>query len=225
MAPPSYPTPGIYPNTRPAPSALLSAQSPESEQRNSHSQPLASKHVSHPAPPSPAFQFHQPLNNSAQPSPSFSTIFPVQGAPDLSTQPGGSVEGNHLGLPNSFSPSAFGLSPPAFLTDPSLNIAPTPPSHPQYATFPFDAVNAAFNGTSGTAALTPGAHSQTSGSHTAGSDNGSLEKDPFLSLLEQLAENEHSHGGPSELDFFLTDAVEQDGTLVSEEARTGVSGI
>jgi len=30
------------------------------------------------------------------------------------------------------------------------------------------------------------------------------EKDPFLSLLEQLAENEHSRGGPSDLDFFLT---------------------
>lgn len=30
------------------------------------------------------------------------------------------------------------------------------------------------------------------------------EKDPFLSLLEQLAENEHSRGGPSELDFFLS---------------------
>ena len=28
-------------------------------------------------------------------------------------------------------------------------------------------------------------------------------KDPFLSLLEQLAENEHSRRGPSELDFFL----------------------
>lgn len=28
-------------------------------------------------------------------------------------------------------------------------------------------------------------------------------KDPFLSLLEQLAENEVSRGGPSELDFFL----------------------
>jgi hypothetical protein len=28
--------------------------------------------------------------------------------------------------------------------------------------------------------------------------------DPFLSLLEQLAENEQSRGGPSELDFFLS---------------------
>lgn len=40
------------------------------------------------------------------------------------------------------------------------------------------------------------------------SANGSVpsetDKDPFLSLLEQLAENEHSQqGGPSELDFFL----------------------
>lgn len=59
--------------------------------------------------------------------------------------------------------------------------------------------------TQGSTALTPGAQSQTSGTHTTnGSEGGSLEKDPFLSLLEQLAENEHSQGGPSELDFFLT---------------------
>jgi hypothetical protein len=30
------------------------------------------------------------------------------------------------------------------------------------------------------------------------------EHDPFLSLLEQLAENEQSRGGPSELDFYLS---------------------
>jgi len=30
------------------------------------------------------------------------------------------------------------------------------------------------------------------------------DKDPFLSLLEQLAENEESRGGLSELDFFLS---------------------
>lgn len=210
----SYLTPGTYPNTRPGPSLPL-AKSPELD---SHSQLLAGKPLSHPAPPSPAFQFHQPPNDQSQPSPSFSTIFPVHSANDLSAQPGSSVQTNHLGLPSAFSPSAFGLSPPAFLTDASLNIAPTPPSHPQYATFPFDAVNANLNGASGTV-LTPGAHSQTSGSHTAGSENGSLEKDPFLSLLEQLAENEHSRGGPSELDFFLTDAVEQDPALVPEDAN------
>ena len=42
-------------------------------------------------------------------------------------------------------------------------------------------------------------------------DSGSVhtdpDKDPFLSLLEQLAENEHSRGGPSELDFFLSAAA------------------
>jgi hypothetical protein len=44
--------------------------------------------------------------------------------------------------------------------------------------------------------MTPGARSE--GQSTEG------EEDPFLSLLEQLAENEHSRRGPSELDFFLS---------------------
>lgn len=48
-------------------------------------------------------------------------------------------------------------------------------------------------------ALTPGARSN--GESTGTNPE---EKDPFLSLLEQLAENEHSRGGPSELDFFLS---------------------
>ena len=30
------------------------------------------------------------------------------------------------------------------------------------------------------------------------------EKDPFLTLLEQLAENERSNGGPSDLDYYLS---------------------
>jgi hypothetical protein len=46
--------------------------------------------------------------------------------------------------------------------------------------------------------MTPGARSAGESTGTEG------EKDPFLSLLEQLAENEHSRGGPSELDFFLS---------------------
>lgn len=111
---------------------------------------------------------------------------------------------------NLFTPSAFGLSPPGSLSDTLLHIAATPPSNPQYATFPFDAVRREpAHGPDGVStsmtALTPGAISQTSGSHaTAASENGSSEKDPFLSLLEQLAENEqNSLGGPSELDFFL----------------------
>ncbi|KAJ9192144.1 transcriptional regulator family: Fungal Specific TF [Paecilomyces variotii] len=111
---------------------------------------------------------------------------------------------------NLFTPSTFGLSPPGSLSDTLLHIAATPPSNPQYATFPFDAVRREpAHGPDGVStsmtALTPGAISQASGSHaTAASENGSSEKDPFLSLLEQLAENEqNSLGGPSELDFFL----------------------
>ncbi|KAF2142493.1 uncharacterized protein K452DRAFT_326383 [Aplosporella prunicola CBS 121167] len=45
---------------------------------------------------------------------------------------------------------------------------------------------------------TPGAASAAGSTHTES------EKDPFLTLLEQLAENEQSRGGPSELDFFLS---------------------
>jgi hypothetical protein len=46
---------------------------------------------------------------------------------------------------------------------------------------------------------TPGAGSTSGASVHTDPDS----KDPFLSLLEQLAENEVSRGGPSELDFFL----------------------
>jgi hypothetical protein len=47
---------------------------------------------------------------------------------------------------------------------------------------------------------TPGAGSTSGTSVHTDADS----KDPFLSLLEQLAENEVSRGGPSELDFFLS---------------------
>lgn len=56
-------------------------------------------------------------------------------------------------------------------------------------------------------ALTDGTMS-VNGSHGGGVGDGNGtnggERDPFLSLLEQLAENEQSRGGPSELDFFLS---------------------
>lgn len=134
----------------------------------------------------PALHFHS--------SPYLQSLFPVS----LNTDPTQQPSSDQLSLPTSFSPSAFGLSPPAFNLTEGF-IAPTPPSNPQYATFPFDAANTSGGG----AAATPGAQSQTSGSYTAGSETGPVEKDPFLSLLEQLAENENSQGGPSELDFFL----------------------
>ncbi|KAJ5238610.1 hypothetical protein N7468_003229 [Penicillium chermesinum] len=78
------------------------------------------------------------------------------------------------------------------------------------------------SGPQGAHVVTPGSHSQASGSHRAPSDAGNQENDPFLSLLEQLAGNEHSQGGPSELDFFLTGAVSQEAsmTLIGEKADT-----
>lgn len=207
MAPPSYQQSPFYGNLRPTPSPLPSSQTPDSDRRNSHSQHPNKQQQHHQStnPLSPSLHFHQ------QPQPSLSSIFPIQSASDhlshSTTQPT-QENPHHLSLPSAFSPSAFGLSPPAFLTDPSLAIAPTPPSNPQYATFPFDTATAQSG-----AALTPGAQSQTSGSHTASSETGNLEKDPFLSLLEQLAENEHSQGGPSELDFFLTGDVDAEGDV------------
>lgn len=58
-----------------------------------------------------------------------------------------------------------------------------------------------------TLSMTPGTYDQQptpgAGSTSGASAHTDAEKDPFLSLLEQLAENEVSRGGPSELDFFL----------------------
>ncbi|KAJ5881721.1 uncharacterized protein N7529_000393 [Penicillium soppii] len=209
MGAPSYQTPSsYYSSTRPAPSTpLATIHSPDTDRRNSHSQSISQK-PPHAASLSPGLQFHPPPNHQ---SPSLPSLFSL---------PGGDLSENHLSLPTGFSPSTFGLSPPAFLSESALAIAPTPPSNPQYATFPFDAAHATLNGmTQGPTALTPGAQSQTSGTHTtAGSEGGSLEKDPFLSLLEQLAENENSQGGPSELDFFLTGTGAVDDDEIEKDA-------
>ncbi|GKZ49279.1 hypothetical protein AbraIFM66951_001683 [Aspergillus brasiliensis] len=135
------------------------------------------------------------------------STLPSQGRGSISFQPSPTWPQPELALPEGslgFSPGVSN-SPAAFLSDPFA--APTPPAQPQYATFPFEA-------TPGGPALTPDAPSQGSSSATAtgtaagGAATGEGEKDPFLSLLEQLAENEHSQGGPSELDFFLGEGLD-----------------
>ena len=56
-----------------------------------------------------------------------------------------------------------------------------------------------FYGAQGVDQQTPGGLSQ-----SAESAHTDMDKDPFLSLLEQLAQNDGSaNGGPSDLDFFL----------------------
>ncbi|KAJ5081484.1 hypothetical protein NUU61_009748 [Penicillium alfredii] len=225
---PSFQNPsGFYSTSRAAPPTPLSSmQGHEVGRRGSQSQMGTN---TAPNPFSPTLHFH-PQAHQPQSSPSMSTIFPMPSGTELSPGPSGTTatKNSNLALPSAFSPSAFGLSPSVFLSDPALNLAPTPPSNPQYATFPFDSVHAGMGGAAqpgagGTAALTPGAHSQSSTSHTAGSETGGLEKDPFLGLLEQLTENERSQGGPSELEFFLTGtgSVEGEHELTHEKKMGG----
>ncbi|OGE50321.1 hypothetical protein PENARI_c017G09939 [Penicillium arizonense] len=233
MAAPSYQTPSsFYSNTRGAPSTPLATQTPDTDRRNSHSHshshsqsiPFSQKGQPNPSSLSPTLQFHAPNHN--QPTPSLPSIFSLPGTDHPNPNHNQQEQTNQLALPPGFSPTVFGLSPPPFLSETNLNIAPTPPSNPQYATFPFDAAHTGMSGTAGGTVLTPGAQSHTSGTQTTtGSEGGSLEKDPFLSLLEQLAENENSQGGPSELDFFLTGtgAVDGESEIVDDKNGNGVS--
>lgn len=63
---------------------------------------------------------------------------------------------------------------------------------------------APWHGEEGSAVRAGGAGSPGAGSHNGSSGTGQgEEKDPFLSLLEQLAENESAMGAGNELDFFL----------------------
>ncbi|KAF7890107.1 uncharacterized protein EAF02_002522 [Botrytis sinoallii] len=64
--------------------------------------------------------------------------------------------------------------------------------------FSFAGMGGTSGGMIGEEGMTPGGRSNNGSTGTSGE-----EKDPFLSLLEQLAENEQQRGGPSELDFFL----------------------
>ncbi|KAF7171440.1 hypothetical protein CNMCM5623_003798 [Aspergillus felis] len=195
-----------------APVTLPSNHSP-SPRRDSHS--TTSTATKPPGVSSPSLTFHH--SQHPQPSPQLQPTFTLGNA-DLTHSSASNASNGHHSHSNhhpnnhSFSPpppsAMFGFSPPAFLAE-SLHVAPTPPSHPQYATFPFDSSSSSnHQNHTGQTIMTPGAQSQASSSHTAGagggSEAGSIEKDPFLSLLEQLAENEqNSAGGPSELDFFL----------------------
>ncbi|KAL5340023.1 type I 3-dehydroquinase-domain-containing protein [Aspergillus crustosus] len=81
----------------------------------------------------------------------------------------------------------------------------------QYATFPFESTPVPVGVGVGSS---PDSQQSSAGgigsgigiggsSGSANANAGNEEKDPFLSLLEQIAENEHNPGGPSELDFFL----------------------
>lgn len=127
---------------------------------------------------SPAFNFNPQ-------TPQLSTSFPVSA--DKSGSP-------IVAEPTtSLSPSVVGFSPPSFSSESAR--APTRTTNRQGVS-PLDSTTVP--------ALTPDAQSQGSGSHTTGgrADSTAPERDPLMSVLGQLAEDETSQGGPSELDFF-----------------------
>ncbi|KAF1939770.1 hypothetical protein EJ02DRAFT_436137 [Clathrospora elynae] len=114
---------------------------------------------------------------------------------------------------SSLNPSNSNGSGPAFPFSPNFSFSPLPqfaslaPSPvPRTATLNPHQDNHAKNYDAMLSMPTPYEQQATPG---AGSTSGASvhtdpdSKDPFLSLLEQLAENEVSRGGPSELDFFL----------------------
>ncbi len=103
----------------------------------------------------------------------------------LSSQPGHQLLDNAGGMEkNSFMPH---------LTQPSFS--------PPYVGFSSDGVAHGYDPMFGMNGTANG--SMYDGLTPSGESEGEAEKDPFLSLLEQLAENEGVRGGPSELDFFL----------------------
>jgi hypothetical protein len=120
----------------------------------------------------------------AVPSPNLSSLYPSNF--------------NSTGTTLPFSPN-FSFSPlPQF-----ASLAPSPVSRPanlhnqDYSNYNFDPMLSM--PTPHDQQPTPGAGSISGASVHTDPDS----KDPFLSLLEQLAENEVSRGGPCELDFFL----------------------
>lgn len=141
-------------------------------------------------------QHHQPLQNG------------INGHTDHHTYPQTTL--SKISSPN----FAFTTSPNLHTTNLTPNSIPQQidSAHPEYDNSngngnydPMFSMPAQFDDIAPPRAPTDGTMSA-NGSLMGGMDTGGGggERDPFLSLLEQLAENEQSRGGPSELDFFLS---------------------
>ncbi|KIH89267.1 fungal specific transcription factor domain containing protein [Sporothrix brasiliensis 5110] len=144
-------------------------------------------------------QQHQPLPSSGTPfSPgfTFSTLAGNVAVPGSgsATLPGAHRDMGHAGMVQGDGQVALSGYDPMFTTMPTNSFAsPSPWIADQ---------------SSGAGKPTPGVALQNSpdGRSNDGSTGGTAagdEKDPFLSLLEQLAENEYARGPGNELDFFL----------------------
>jgi len=189
---------------------------PPSKKRRATTSSTSRPSVQHVAPPipTPTSATHPPVTMTmgssmmAQDSKDNRTSSPTSLPPF--TPPSANNTLNHsvgsLNLP--FSPN-FTFSPLPQI--PSLAPTPTPahaqPQHPPAPAAPSAHQTDSKPTSSFDPALnmpTPYDHPTPGGASTSGSVHTDPDKDPFLSLLEQLAENEVSRGGPSELDFFLS---------------------
>ncbi|KAI9376542.1 type I 3-dehydroquinase-domain-containing protein [Aspergillus egyptiacus] len=109
--------------------------------------------------------------------------------PDIPTDPALlSPTGGHASIFSPTLPTHFSHPQP-----PSQSQSQHPQHQMQYATFPFESTPVPV-GSSPDSQPSAGPSSTSAANGTA---NGNEEKDPFLSLLEQIAENEHSQGGPT----------------------------
>ncbi|MCJ1308421.1 hypothetical protein MMC25_002074 [Agyrium rufum] len=101
-------------------------------------------------------------------------------------------------LPQGSFDSVFGTPAPLGRNGPPDSGAGVPTTHQHVTTIGNNHVYSHYDPSQHVpSVITPGGRS------VAGSTQQDGDTDPFLTLLEQLAENEHSRGGPSELDFYL----------------------
>ncbi|KAF2266575.1 hypothetical protein CC78DRAFT_513186 [Lojkania enalia] len=161
--------------------------------------------VSAPPLPTPTSATHLPTNATVGPSSS-------------STNEAKSPDLNNTATPNApfTPPGSSAINQSAFSFSPNFSFSPLPqiaslsatpqPSHQTTAAGVPDSEPAPPNFDPMLSMPTPYDQQATPGAASAsGSAHTDPDKDPFLSLLEQLAENEVSRGGPSELDFFLSE--------------------
>jgi hypothetical protein len=205
--------PGYQKQSMPSPQAHYSSSHPSKRRRATTSSTKTP--YSRPIPPTPTPATHPPILHThrpsdagtaeSNPSPGDSGTRPTDTnilsfmppLPSSSLNPP-HTNGGALALP--FSPS-FSFSPlPQF-----ASLAPSPVPRPANLNRNQDNISLHFDPmlsmpTPYEQQPTPGAGSTSGASVHTDPDS----KDPFLSLLEQLAENEVSRGGPSELDFFLS---------------------
>ncbi|KAL3480007.1 fungal-specific transcription factor domain-containing protein [Aspergillus californicus] len=184
---------------------LLYTPTPLPSQTNGipHMHPHNHAHAHNHIPPPGRHQSISSASISFHPHSPTSTWPDIPTDPDLLDQrPPGSATAAPGGGPSIFSPQ---FPHPTSLTQSHQQPLPHFQIQMQYATFPFESTPVpVVESPESQNSTNPGCAGPSSAGGTAGTTAGAgEEKDPFLSLLEQIAENEHSHGGPSELDFFL----------------------